>query len=313
MLSGLRSCAVLLATLTSPLAWTAPSEPAASSKAQAGPGAEVLFAGCSASSHTYMGWKYECEGLTLDLNDQTPAEGERSWKDRFGNFRNRVNGPPYEEESRTLGGRPARVAWFPLVSGGSGAQRGWAKIALVEVAGQGSRSIGCMSHTPGDEQAVAERCERMLAVLAGQDWLSRPVAGVRVKPATLVFANRKLDLPQQCEGAPRVQGARLDCGQQSAMKWRRVEDAAQRPAAEQAHVEEARRSVPGKGGLTETRVPCSISGVKTQCLQLARKGSNASVYVGSAEIREAAYYVTCSAGSRGPEGLVACGPVLRLE
>ncbi|XXF81197.1 hypothetical protein P2318_15960 [Myxococcaceae bacterium GXIMD 01537] len=211
----------------------------------------------------------------------------------------------FEEESATLAGRRARLM---RVSMKESEVPELSVVAVLPVAGKGARQILCKTLNTPESQA---RCGHVLEKLAGNRWRAAPEAGVPVRQLGPALAGRELSTPAGCKVVAESDSGRMECGDGSRLDWGHLPE----PARLEVFVRDGVKTFKNvlRAPYVESRIPCAIDGVATECTYLRVPSARRDVYFGAARVRGVATVVTCLAGGSSRQVPQACQQVLSFR
>ncbi|QRO01492.1 hypothetical protein JRI60_21950 [Archangium violaceum] len=276
--------------------------------AHAGSASESLFAGCTAEPIADEGWSYECGDFNAIVSDHAAVSAEVLWESSRRTFEGQAAGRmKFEEEPATLAGRKARLL---RMSAKEPAAQELSAFAVLPVEGKGARRVLCKARNTPEHQA---RCGRVLEKLAGNGWRAGPEAGVSVKHSEASLAGRELPAPAGCKVLADDGSGRVECEDGSRLGWTHLPESSRLGAFVRDGVKTFKdvARVP----YMESRIPCVIDGVRTECthLRLLEPGGRRDVYVGGVELRGSATVITCMAGGTSRQVPHACQQVLSFR
>ncbi|PTL78237.1 hypothetical protein [Vitiosangium sp. GDMCC 1.1324] len=277
--------------------------------AYAGPDtSESLFAGCTAGPLGTDGWSYECRDFNAIISDHPGISAEIVWKHSRRTFEEQAAGRmKFEESSATLAGRKARI----LRASAKGVQDPEkSTFAVLTVEGKGGRRVLCKTRTAPEQQAL---CERVLEKLAGNSWQADPEAGATVTKSAAILAGRELSTPAGCKLQAGDGDGRIECSDGSRLDWIHLPET----SGLEAFVRNGVKTIKDVAlvAYTESRIPCAIDGVRTECthLRLLEPSSRRDVYFVGTEVRGMAVYISCIAGNSSRQLPHACQQVLSFR
>ncbi|WP_257455150.1 hypothetical protein [Archangium lipolyticum] len=267
---------------------------------------ESLFAGCTAESIGVEGWGYECRGFNAIISDHPGVSAESLWENSRRTFEGQAAGRmKFEEESATLAGQKARIL---RMSAKAPEAHEMSTFAVIPVKGKGARRVLCKT-TP-EQQSL---CGRVLEKLAGNGWRAAPEAGATVKQPEAALAGRELSAPAGCKLLSGDGSGQIECGDGSRLDWVHLPDASRLKTFVRDGVETFKDI--GRVPYVESRIPCAIDGVRTECthLRLLDPAGRRDVYFGGTQVRGLPTYISCISGGSSRELPQACQQVLSFR
>jgi hypothetical protein len=267
-----------------------------------------LFSGCTAEPFGGDGWRYTCGDFQAAISDHARVSAKALWKSSRRTFRKQAAGQmTFREEKARLAGLKTRL--LRMSPKASEAQEA-SVLAVLPVAGKGSRRVLCKAPNLPEQQAL---CGRVLEQLAVAPWRALPELGVAVAQSESTLAGRELSTPPGCNLTAETGSGRIECGDGSRLDWTHVPEASRLRAF-------VRQGVSTFKGVTrttwmESRLPCSIDGARTECtyLRMLDPSDRRDAYFAGAVVRGMPTFIQCVTGGPSQESPQACQQVLSFR
>jgi hypothetical protein len=269
---------------------------------------ESLFSGCTAQPFGGDGWNYTCDGFQAAISDHARVSATALWKNSRRTFRRQAaEAMRFKEEKAKLAGRKVRLL---RMSPKAAEAREASVLAVLPVAGKGSRRVLCKSANTPEQQA---HCQRVLEQLAGSAWRALPEEGVAVAQSESALVGRELATPAGCTLTAESGSGRMECGDGSRLDWSHPPEGSRLAD----FVRDGVRTFKGFTRTTwmESRLPCAIDGARAECtfLRMLDPSDRREAYVAGAVVRGMPTVILCIASRPSEYVPLACQQVLSFR
>ena len=235
-----------------------------------------LFHECGATSFAGRGWKYVCSDVVASVGDHDDVSPESLLAGAVSGLRMLPGSVEAEQKEIVLAARRGRAVQVTS----SDPDRNLLAIAdavLLQMPA-GARIVTCVARATDDARA---RCREMLEQLASTAWRGPSAKGSTVMVHEAALAGRVVNVPEGCKVFAQDNGGVVACAGKESLTWVLVDDPSRTSSVREAIINDARKTTGGQ--LTETRIPCSLEGVPTECVRLG--GGDGAIFVASAAVR----------------------------